>query len=58
MACSTSSEAGAGIGEARTPDDGMDAIPRALAAAFAEAGGTIRCATSSSDTTSWMECTS
>ena len=32
---------GRGHGEARTPDDGMDAIPRALAAAFAEAGGTI-----------------
>jgi lysine 2-monooxygenase len=27
---------------ARTPDDGMDAIPRAMAAAFTEAGGGVR----------------
>ena len=33
---------GRGTGEARTPDDGMDAIPRALARSFGEAGGTIR----------------
>ena len=33
---------GRGTGEARTPDEGMDAIPRALARSFAEAGGTIR----------------
>ena len=32
---------GRGHGEARTPDNGMDAIPRALAGAFAEGGGTI-----------------
>jgi len=33
---------GRGTGEARTPDEGMDAIPRALARSFAEAGGSIR----------------
>ena len=32
---------GRGLGEPLTPDDGMDAIPRALAASFAEAGGTV-----------------
>jgi monoamine oxidase len=32
---------GRGTGEARTPDDGMDAIPRALARAFGAAGGAI-----------------
>lgn len=32
---------GRGLGEPLTPDDGMDAIPRALAASFVRAGGTI-----------------
>ena len=39
-----------GTGEARTPDDGMDAIPRALARSFGEAGGTSAWATSSAVT--------
>ena len=33
---------GRGTGEARTPDDGMDAIPRALARSFGESGGSVR----------------
>ena len=32
---------GRGTGEARTPDEGMDTIPRALARSFGQAGGTI-----------------
>ena len=30
------------IAEARTPNDGMDAVPRAMARAFTDAGGSIR----------------